>query len=302
MKKQTRKQHFVPRCLSKYFSTPEGFIFRFDKKANKTIKTNILDLYATRDFYTIGANPIMEEFFSKEIETKSAGILEKVIRNVSLQNLNKEEIERLFAFCLVQQLRTSAMREGIETIEQKIFQKTLAILNDQGFFKDKPKEIKLEDLRIEIHPDYLKYMQASNLLNNFSDFMKAIQYNKHLYLLYAKQGTYYLGDTPVVMHQSHPCPPYGSYGYLLPYIEIYCPLSSKITLAILDKNLPLTHIHPDKSLLLMNQDHVAFLNRLQVGWSSQYIASQEEDFQTAKDFLARYPQYKTRSDGRLSID
>lgn len=89
---------------------------------------------------------------------------------------------------------------------------------------------------------------------------------------------------------------------MVPYIEIYCPLSSKLTLAILDKKLPLTQRHPNKSLLLMNQARVEFLNRLQVGWASRYVASSEEDFSTAQNFLLKYPSFRTDSEGRLSVN
>ncbi|WP_428081207.1 DUF4238 domain-containing protein [Candidatus Avelusimicrobium alvi] len=302
MKNKTRKQHFVPRCLSKNFSTKEGFIFRFDKETGEIIKTNIKDLYAERDFYTFYKNAIMEDFFSQTIENKCAIVLQKVVKEISLQNLTEEDIERLFAFCVVQHQRTSVMREAIEKIEHKVLKVTLDLLNDQDKLKDKPEGIKLEDIQIHIDPEHIKYIQANNLLKNFSGLIKAIKFNKNLYLLYAKQGTYYLGDHPLVMHQSHPIFPYGSYGYMVPHIEIYCPLSSKVTLAVLDKNLPLTKRHPNKSLLLMDQTRVDFLNRLQVGWASRYIASVEENFLLAQDFLLRHPDYKTISEGRLSID
>ncbi|MGN0016130.1 MAG: DUF4238 domain-containing protein [Candidatus Avelusimicrobium sp.] len=301
MKNKTRKQHFVPRCLSKNFSNKEGFIFRFDKKTDEIVKTSSADLYAKRDFYTFYKNPIMEDFYSREIETKTSVALRRVIHDLSLQNLTDEEIDRLLAFCLVQSQRTAVMREGIEKIERKLLEITLAHLDAQDRLENKPEGIKLDDIQIQIDPEHIKYVQAHNLLKGFSSFMQAIKYNKHLYLLHAGHGTYYLGDHPVVMHQSHPIPPYGSYGYMVPYIEIYCPLSSKLTLAILDKNLPLTHIHPNKSSLLMNQARVEFLNRLQVGWASRYVASAEEDFSTARDFLSQNPSFRTEPDGRISI-
>lgn len=200
MKNKTRKQHFVPQCLSKNFSNKEGFIFRFDKKTDDIIKTNSADLYAKRDFYTFNKNPIMEDFYSQEIENKTSGILRRVIHNFSLHNLTDEEVDRLFAFCLVQSQRTDLVREGIETIERKLLEVTLARLEEQDGLEGKPAGLKLEDIQIQIDLEHIKHVQANNLLKGFSSLMQAIKYNKYLYLLYAKYGTYYLGDNPVVMY------------------------------------------------------------------------------------------------------
>ena len=99
MPKQPRKHHFVPQFLLKNFqSYPEANLYCLNKRDGSIFPSRPANLFAQRDFYTIQKQQIMEEFYSKFIETNCADVIDKVVRFYSLEGLSDKEFELLKLF------------------------------------------------------------------------------------------------------------------------------------------------------------------------------------------------------------
>ena len=298
MSKQPRKHHFVPQFLLKNFqSYPGANLYCFNKRDGSIFPSKPANLFAQRDFYTIQKQQIMEEFYSKFIETNCADVIDKLVRSYSLKGLSDKEFELLKLFCFAQSVRTPRTKDSIKKITKAVISKMRKIesTSNKKLLDMQGRPIPLKG----ITEDEINQQQAMMVLANFNIGVKAIGLNKSVYLFCPrkKEDVFYIGDNPVVMHQTNRLAPYGAYGLAVPNIEIYLPLSPKLTVGFMDKNIPLTHRHPDKSTILLDTEQTEFLNRLQVGWAKKYVVSSTDDFQTAKDFLEKNPLYKTDQEG-----
>ena len=106
-----RKHHYVPQCLLKHFVNSNGQVYVLDKKTLRIFRRNIKDVFAERDFYTMSTNNRMESFFSQEVESKCAPVIDKVINTQSLRSLSEFEFNLLIDFCVIQNERTNIRKK-----------------------------------------------------------------------------------------------------------------------------------------------------------------------------------------------
>ena len=298
MHKSPRRHHYIPQFLLRNFLCPlEENLYCFNKHNGNIFQSTPANLFLEKDFYTINDQAIMEYFYSNLIETHCAPVIERLLKSYSLQDLSKNDFLTLNMFVVAQWARTHRNKDFIRNLVKGFQQKLQKIqkTSDKPLLDQYGQAIPLDSL----NENEINQLQAQMLLGAFPLYIQALEMNKSYYLLYAAkaQDYYYIGDNPVVMHQSHPHSLYGSYGLSVPFIEIYLPLSPKLTLAIVDKALPLTHLHPHRSTILTNSMSVRFLNALQIRWARQYIASGSPNFHTAADFLEKNPIFKTEQEG-----
>lgn len=85
MGKQTKKQHYIPRCYLKWFSSDGKSIHTYDKKLSKKYDASLMSVCFEKDLYTISdefvaknnaeagtstinRQTIEKDFFSKDVE------------------------------------------------------------------------------------------------------------------------------------------------------------------------------------------------------------------------------------------
>ncbi len=298
MKKQTRRQHYVPRCLLRYFIVRKNQnLYRFDKQNDQIIEIDIKNLFVKHDFYTIDNNTAVEDFYSQTIETQISPILKKIISTISIRNLSVKELGNLLVFFMAQDIRSPRMNTAISNLVKQINKNIDKIHTETGQWPTDANNNPVTSH--DLDSDELKRKQAKLIIENQSMGLFALMQNKSLYLLYAqeKDDFFYIGDSPVTMYQSRNVPNYGTYGYASPFIEIYLPISPKMTLALLDNKLHAARIQPNLSTLLIDHNKVKFLNQLQVAWANRYLASSQKDFNQAINFLNQTPFYRFHQEG-----
>lgn len=298
MKHQARRQHYVPKCLLRNFIAQENQnLYRFDKRNNKVIQTDIGNLFVKRDFYTIDNNTEVEDFYSNTIESKTAPIIKDIVRNLSLKHLPTKEFGNLLIFLMAQDVRSIRMKTAISNLLTQINRHIDQIYKETGQWPTDRYGNSVTSHNFDSNE--LKRKQAKLIVENQAAGLQALMHNKAMYLLYAKDkgDMFYIGDSPVTMYQSRNIPNCGTYGYAAPYIEIYLPISPKITLALLDTNLHTARIQPHLSTLLIDHKKVKFLNQLQVAWANRYVASSRNNFNQAVNFLNSFPYYRSHQEG-----
>ncbi len=116
-----KKQHYVPRCYLKFFSTDktEKLINLYNIKNNKTINTVPLNDQCYEDYY-YGKNPDQEKRLSK-IESAASSAIGNILKNGHLPKVTSEQHLALILFVLLQTSRTpSAETDSISSFTSLI--------------------------------------------------------------------------------------------------------------------------------------------------------------------------------------
>jgi len=289
MKKPIR-HHYVPKCLIKHFCNHNNEIFIYIKLSGKILKSSPSHVFVEKNFNTVQGNTEIEKIYS-EFENKATPIIDNIAKTFSLAHLTEEEWDILLSFIIVQKSRTHQTRKNIRTLQEGMLRLASPIAN-----KRMPEKIKNCD------PENENFIKASSfgLLKDLPRLLNALEFNKKIYLLRSNKKNFYIGDNPVAMHNQNFNTIYQGYGLAVPNIEIYMPLTNKITLAILDKHISCTN--PNLSTIILPDYNVDFLNRLQIGWAETSFASKTNDFTTAIEFLSEHPDMKTFQEGNMRID
>lgn len=309
---QPKKHHYVPQFILNNFSLGENKrIYVFDKKVVKIFPSHVRDTGHENNFYKEESVKYDIDTESKlaELESTSAPVIRKIIKNESVDNLSASEFNILCLFSAVQLSRTNNSREMFTSINNKISEwlKKSGINSDQieGFTEQSKEEIK----ESAIH--YLRTTPG--------DYVKHF-YDKELTLLKTPKGeTFYISDHPVTIYNHFPREHRGNLGIALKGIEIYFPISSKLSLSFLCADtinktrkavlaqkvsqalgggFPIEMSEPEKFLYnidnkitrVLKEENVIFQNSLQISQSSRFIYSSNKKFDLAKDMLKTNPE------------
>lgn len=301
MPKKPKRHHIVPQFLLKLFLEKDATtIFLYDKLQDKTEQRNPKNTMVFSNFNTIGESTKLEEFYG-QIESDSAPVIRKLIKQKSFRNIKHAEKKRLFYFVLMQHIRTFIVRQAIEDMSRSCVFQAIQIMESEGKLSD-PKKIKIADwireglVEIEIDKDHIR-QEVANLRIYFSKQLPYLMENKKFLLFHSESPSFYISDSGVVLSG-------GSYnggaGINSPGIEIYLPLSSRIMLAIVDQSL---HPHLDENnFLSIPKKILEKHNELQTLWAERYIVCAQDNFELAKEALAEYPDSKIGTMRKLKIN
>ncbi|MBU0513755.1 MAG: DUF4238 domain-containing protein [Proteobacteria bacterium] len=111
-------QHYVPQFILKNFGVGnKRHIFVFDKWEEKVFKSSAKSIGGEKGFYNFMSNGdiITIEPSLAKLESLSAKIVKRIIREESLSNIAEEERVLLSQFLAVQFRRTKGIRQDIES-------------------------------------------------------------------------------------------------------------------------------------------------------------------------------------------
>jgi len=224
-----RGQHYVPQFLLESFATPGkkkgkfGQLHAFDKTDGHTFRPTTDGIFAQRDFNTHEADGkvlCLEEGMGS-VEDLAAPVLKKIIATASVTGVSVRERAALHVFVALQKIRGVSLRaqmgDSIQSLKAK--------LREGG---DDPEMI--PQLQGDDGPEGLK-LSALNITRRYlAEFAHTFE-NKTLVLLEAPaEGTFLIGDCPVVWANNNDTGPYGNLGLEVVGIEIYMPIAPRLAL------------------------------------------------------------------------
>jgi hypothetical protein len=293
-----RNQHYVPQFILRNFrSREDDFVWCYDKTNKKVFETNISNIASESYFYDwIKGNPehSLESKLS-EIESETALIISKILKDSTLSTINHEEKQKLSHFISIQLLRTKNQLEKL-----KDFQDVL-----KGFLQ--------MPIDTNLPVENLKTTFLS-MLTEAEDFVPILM-DKFWYLL-SSENTFLISDNPVgfqnIYNQTQTR---GTLGFKSKGIEIYLPLSKNIVLCLFCRDVydkTKYHASDDSTIndflrqlnsevpVKCNSGNIENINSLQVLSSERFIFSSSNDFWLVEDMLKNNPELK---DGpRLGYD
>jgi hypothetical protein len=157
-----------------------------------------------------------------------------------------------------------------------------------------------------------KAFVLSQMIEATKEFHVHFSRKAHILMETPKGEVFYVGDNPIVLHNSKHFGPYGNLGLAVPGIEIYLPITPHLTVAMFHPSVlaeyiqelrklrafpPIRHeaIEHAEALILaartgaalqLAAENVMFMNSLQVRYSSRFIMSNQREFSLVERMLA----------------
>lgn len=314
-----KNQHYVPQfILANFCIENSSQIFVFDKRREVIFRTHIKNVAAERGFYNFkeGETIVSVESNLSQLESAAANIISKILEKESLASIPNQEKMLLSIFIAAQFIRVKQMRITMKQLNDDLANKIQAmgldLNNIDGFSPQEEGDIKKSTI-----------LSMKKYVEKFAPYI----YDKAWLLLKVPKPTpHYISDNPITLQNMNDYRPRGNLGLAVKGIEIYFPLSSKLSLGIfcrsheeliqtgykkytvlqrlgLLKNIGIEKkkIEGIKKLkygletgnaIKSNQENVINRNSLQVMYSTRFIFSNINDFSLAREMIKDTPKLK----------
>lgn len=314
MPKEAQKQHYVPRFILNRFSytpnTRSKRIYIYDKWDEKGYENSTKNVGCKNSLYNTDDASL--EPALQALDGKTSNVIDKILKAESLSILNQEDHIQLTMFICVQMFRTIKQKDCYAEFKNALYdlaeRKTgLRIIN--GEKEPDEKQDKIFFLKqIGTSVKYLKHLN-----NKIWSLIKA-----------PDREHFVIGDCPFVKNNMIDEWPRGGLGLACEGIELYLPLSKKITLSILCptwgekmmqsmnfyKNLILSGNTNPKirenykkaeemissmtggNAIVVEPENILYLNSLQIQQARRYVYSSSNDFKLVQEMIAKHPDIK----------
>lgn len=258
MGKQTKRQHYIPRCYLKRFSSDAKSVYAYDKKLSKTYQTSIMSVCYENNIYTISdefisrnnaekgaskinSQTIEHDFFSKDIEPNLDLLLRQIDemredwqKDKIQYNLDDKEKLEIALHLVSLYFRHPLVMES--TVDNCIRAEKAQIDMVKMMMAKMTGEEKYNKLQIDLEYDKSALSAKTTFMNGefLMEFANAI--SKNIFVFWVSEGKdFYTTDFPIVVypHVENVRPLYmglAQYGG-----EIMFPLSPKVALSIYDR-------------------------------------------------------------------
>jgi len=310
MGKQTKRQHYIPRCYLKWFSSDEKSVFAYDKKLSKTYQTSIMSVCYENNIYTIsdefitrnnaekGASKINRltiehDFFSQDIEPNLDLLLRQIDELRDNWQTGKEQYilnddEKLeIALHLVSlYFRHPLVMES--TVDNCIRAEKAQIDMLKMIMAAQTGEDRYNKLQIGLEYDKPALSATMTFMNEefLMDFAKAISKNIFVFWM-SKENDFYTTDFPIVVnpHEEYARPMYmglAQFGG-----EIMFPLSPKLALSVYDREFFKEDEDLDGYFIEADEKEIRRHNMTHYFYAQRHIFSLKNDFNLI-DFIYNY--------------
>jgi len=295
---RTKKQHYVPQFLLEKFAfdRKRKRVHVFDKRTGKARSAAIRDVAHENQFYDCrgqdGQGRNMEGFMER-VDSMGSRVINKVVKQRSLQDLGPKERYDMACFVAAQFLRTHHSRNILISLNRHLVEK-FGSSGDADGFLERAVEFSREDAA-DITAQVL-----SKDIPRYGEVLLAKDWVLHR----APDGgcSFYVSDNPVNLHNMIERPHRGNLGLMVEGIEIYMPLAPRLELAMLCPGLSvLAQLTPGLGVsealetgepILLRPENVTFHNSLQVTDSERFVFSDRDDFALAKEMVESDPELR----------
>ncbi len=310
-------QHTVPRFLLRGFTSDKKHrIWVYDKHTGTKFRTNIKNAAAERGFYDLSSETAQVSLESglEHIETRTAPLLQELTTRKSLASIKDDSRLVLALFVAVLFVRTREHRLRAEHLGQ--------------LFRERLREMGASEEQLEaftVTPDESKVAGLRAVLLQVPQFVPHLLSKVWALFEAPPRRPTYISDNPVTLHNELDHEPYGNIGLAVRGIQIYVPLSSRLTLALWCPSVAEPFLQAAKNIRLADQvspgfadrtlrnpqfarpfcegletgrairvveEHVTMMNSLQVMYSSRFVYCEMDDFSLVEQMLRDKPKYR----------
>jgi len=311
--KESKKHHFVPRSLLKYFSINKlnKNIYVYDKKTGSVFSTGLMEAGSQNYYNTVGIEQdrVNYEDIFKDVDGTLATLLRELHDHRDITKLSDADRIKWAEMIATQLIRTPIMRTSIPALANAIKTDLIDRFGPGGGDS------------IEIPSEEMAKAITINMFLERDSMVEAL-IDKDFILYEAKPGkSFIISDQPVIQESTVP---YGDTGLKSPGVVVLMPIGFDLMIMLMCKtvrntlnNFPLSALPNgdiqairlknlyralnDGKPIAMDAQDVEDRNRSQVTNSSRFLyASNENDFDVVSDILNQYPQFKFK-ESNLSL-
>lgn len=287
-----RRQHYVPRFLLRNFLNDKGRFSVFDKAKEVVFESKPEAIMAESYFYDFVDRKGEQQTFEYvlgEHESTIAALTRTIIERESIAHLTRMDRLNIAQFIAVLQHRVQAVRQRLTSLHDGI-QRVLAERGIDG-----------GDVAPKLTPEQLHEASLGEMHRSIKNGRPLAK--RRWMLQRAPDATpFYISDNPVAMvnylipdarHIEHPD------------VELYLPISSRFCLYILSDAVAMTLLAgvvpeareqaealrtgaPDQ----LAPENVVHQNSLQVQYSSRFVIAPDDNFEIAREMIAKNPKLK----------
>ncbi|MDW1950519.1 DUF4238 domain-containing protein [Vibrio sp. 780] len=283
MTKTTKNQHFVPQCLLRNF-TSEGDVVNIYDSSRKKLRnpTSVARVLSENYFYD--KDNIVENFLAVHIEGPASRVF-KLIRGESDKSLDIEDQISILRFIMVQLSRTpsalSTSLNNLYTLMDDVIQQ-LGELN--GFSKGITNDIKFS---LNDPKDLLRMQTVDSVLD--APILLDLKWN---FIINNTDIDFFISDNPVIHYNWYlrEDDSIDSTGLTKRGVQIFLPLSNRITLCLYDDQVYKVGEKGKHYTLVNSNEDIHLLNELQFRNRKSYVVfTQTEDSDYVKRCCNQIP-------------
>jgi hypothetical protein len=295
---KTKKQHYLPQFLLRNFAVGKKLkakLWVLDKRSASVFPASVNDVAHENMFYEYkgeGGRYNFEHVMEK-LDSKAAAIIRHVIETSKLPRTGEDFV--WLSYCVVaQMLRTPVTRKDIDNFRELIIHKW----GKEVAFEDDPKNVG------EYGPEDSK-VSSIRLLRDVPYFARLLQEKVWVLSEAPAENSYVIGDNPVSRHNMIDRGPRGNLGLKNDGIELYTPLSPKLTLHMICPKIATATLHTpelakvylyaliNNKPIRMKPENIDFMNSLQVIWAERFVYARNRDhLEMPLDMLRTNPELK----------
>jgi hypothetical protein len=278
-------QHYVPQfILRNHCKGRKDLLWTFDKQNARTFQSNIRNLAAASYFYDADSpdGRITLEPALGKIESEAKPLFSELLKHRHLDVWSAADREAIALFLATQHLRTQAMREMQTSLDSALRARLAGeqMTEELRQWLGEPSEEATKQIMLNLLSD------AHQFVPHFLD--------KVWCLLGTRQDTpFYIGDHPVVLHNSRKDPLRGTLGLGVEGIEIYFPVSPTLTLGLLSPELgaQISSVRNLNEPMPCSGDNVIFQNSIQIAEAARFVFCMSNAFALVRQMLADNPLF-----------
>lgn len=310
----SEQQHYVPRFLLKHFTKgkkPQTHVY--DKSNDNTFKTHIKNIASENGFYDIKTDDgiLTLEPSLAHLESNASGIIKRIIKDKTTNNLTEKEVAILSVFLAVQFVRTKEHRLRFEHMGELLADKMHSMgATEENIAEYTKPPNELPEGKVV---GFKSILESNEFIPHFLNKRWVVFETNH-------KHPFYISDNPITLHNELDHGPYGNIGLAVKGIQIYMPISSTLTLGLLCPsiveelqkgmdNIKLIDTYgqyatgggasvPEATrafcegaingkTIPLSEDNVIFMNSLQVTYSSRFVYCEEPKFELIKKMVLK---------------
>ena len=263
-KSKAKRQHYVPRLYLVRFGR---LLYVFDKKTGKTFSSTPSNIALESGFYDLAPEIDLEGLIAKNEARLNPGLSELVVKGDPTA-ISTEARAKVSLFIALQYIRTREARLSIQEMAGKFL---TAVVNEEPRFKG-------HGFKVTMDEEAAQAMQATAIVDDTVPKLASF-IDGSLWVLLINESTipFWTSDNPVALFNPIDYGTAGGLGFGAKGIQTHFPLSSDLSLVILD---PTSY----KSLPIMSARERVVLeeNERQLYNATRFVFSSKNDFALAK--------------------
>lgn len=295
----TKKEHYVPRCLLRRFADANEMAFVYDKFKRTIFKSSIGNVAHENNFYDIPEDVVIKAGLGMDIdrkmmerafhpmETSFDAVIEKLIRDAEEgRGFSDSQKDEFAVYVTIQMMRTKEFREQYKQVTEGILNKVMMPL----FKQDHPEYANCDD-EVTYCGDFWGMQQSEAIFDEEKVVALAKHLPPHIWFIGANQTNQplYISDHPFVRKGHATYQGKVLSGLRSPGIEMMFPLSSTHLLVLLDRRAFKDAEHLDGAIVPLDGKDVQRANDLQVEQSYRWIYCERREFSQAEAFCRKNP-------------